>query len=597
MSFIHAGKKETFYVGLKIHAAKSEFFKLTPSIHAGKKETFKLNKTIHAATGEKFQLVNESLNAVYTGTSVPGMEWINYFAPVVIPTVTLTSNAGTEDITPAIKKTVLKKNLDGKDQLSLELVQPGYSLADLSNAINSGTHEFLDKLVQTQPDSINPFYVGFADPNARLIRHNFTARTHFQLSYEYGYDQTGYATYKAPLMIPLEPKFDGLTTILELEDLTGTLEKQNISMTDIDADASAENRVVGSSHSVIQAINGAYGGFTNVVIQYTPFSIRLLRRKNGVPLTWIDMVNRIRQAKRKARGKSLYCFVPTPAHLGTPKWTFIEGLHIQQGEFQAYQDMSNYKNEFTVSRTSPQGGIIGQQECIGPQCVGRTGNISFDMPVTACGAQVEVTNGVLEDFVYKSSSGSPTLPDEIYALGPSGTSYIGAIPATSVEFTYRASVGAGSFVSANGGVGYNQTIYGNNAGLLAYTPRYKVVYFGKLDSNVGVSAVYNYTAKDSGQQSLFGVWPEYGDIEDPMIADEATMVAYGQALLREATRKVWFITLKTPIVNPQIEPGDIFNVSDHACKMVATNWLVEEVTITTENGTAMMEITGSRGGV
>ena len=597
MSFIHAGKKETFYVGLTIHAGKSEYFKLTPSIHAGKKETLKINKEIHASASERFQLVNETLNSIYTGTEVPGTEWIKYFAPIVIPQVVLTSTAGVEDISAAIKKTVLKKNLDGKDQLSLEMVQPGYSLANLANEINSGTNEFLDKLVQPQPNSINPFYVGFADPNARLIRHNFTARTHVQLTYQYGYDQTGYATYTAPLMIPLEPKFDGQTLTLELEDLTGTLEKQNISMTDIDADASAENRVLGTSHSVIAEINGQYGAFTNVVIQYAPFSIRLLRRKNGIPLTWIDMINRIRQAKRKARGKSLYCFVPTPAHLGTPKWTFVEGLHIQQGDFQVFQDMSNYKNEFTVSRTSPQGGIIGQQECVGPQCVGRTGNITFDMPVTACGAQVEVTNGVLEDFVYKASSGSPTLPDAIYALGPSGTTYIGATPAASVEFTYRASVGAGSFVSQNGGVGYNSIIYGNGAGLLAYTPRYKVVYFGKLDSNVGVSAVYNYTAKDTSQQTLFGVWPEYGDIEDPMIADEATMVAYGQALLREATRKVWFLTIKTPIVNPQIEPGDIFNVSDHACKMVNTNWLTEEVTITTENGTAMMEITGSRGGV
>lgn len=597
MAYIHAGKNEAFYVGVTIHAGKRETFKLTPSIHAAKQETFKLNKTITSGRKEEFSLLNQSLYSVYSGTEIAGQEWLKYFAPVVIPSVILTSTAGTEDISAAIKKTVLKKHLDGKTMLSLELEQPGFSLADLANAANTGTHDFLDKLLKRQPDSINPFYVGFADPNARLIRHNFTTRTTFQLTYEYGYDQTGYATWPAPTMIPLEPNFDGKTLTLELEDLCGMLEKQNISMTDIDADAPPETKVVHSSHSAIREIIAAHGNFNNTVIQYEPFQIRLLRRKNGVPLNWIDQINRIRQAKRQVRGRTLYIGAVTPPHLGTPKWRFVEGTHIVQGDFSVRQDLSDYKNEFTVSRTSPQGGIIGQQECQGPQCVGRTGNISFDMPVTACGAQVEATNGLLEDFVYKGASGAPVLPDAIYALGPSGTSYLGATPATSVEFTYRASVGVGSFVGAGSPGAYNTTIFGNNAGLFAYTPGYKVTYYGKLDSQVGVSALYNYTAKDTSQQTLFGVWPEYGDIEDPMISDEATMIAYGQALLREATRSMWMITLKTKYVNPAIEPGEIFAIDDYECKMSAVNWLVEDVTITTENGTAMMEITGSRGGV
>lgn len=595
MGYIHAGKDETFYVGKILHAGRNERFKLTPSIHAAKTETFKLNKSIVSAREERFQFLNQSLYSTYTGTQIEGMEWLIYFAPVVIPSVVMTSSAGTENITAAIKKTILKKTLDGKTMLSLEMVQPGYSLADLANASNSGTHDFLDKLIKVKPDSINPFYVGFADPNARLIRHNFTTRTTFVLTYEYGYDQTGYASWTAPTMLPLEPSFDGTVLNLELEDLTGMLEKQNVSMTDIDADAPV--KVLRSSHTAIQEILAAHGNFNNAVIQYEPFQIRLLRRKNGVPLNWIDQINRIRQAKRQVRGRTLYVGAPTPPHLGVPKWVFTEGLHIIQGAFSVKQDMSDYKNEFTVSRTSPQGGVIGEQECRGPQCVGRTGNISFDMPVTACSAQIQVTNGALEDFVYKGAGGNPVLPDAIYALGPSGSTYLGAVPAASVEFTYRASIGIGSFISSGGTYGYNTTIFGNNAGLFAYTPGYKVTYYGKLDSQVGVSALYNYTARDTSQQTLFGVWPEYGDIEDPMISDEATMIAYGQALLRESTRSMWYITFKTKYVNPAIEPGDIFSVSDFQCNMTNVNWLVEEVTITTENGMAEMEITGSRGGV
>lgn len=596
MANIHAGKAEGFFVGKTIHAGKGEFFQLKSTIDAGKQETFTMTAIVASGAGERFALRNESIAAYQQGTVVEGKEYLKYFPPIVVPQVTLTSSAGTENMTPAVKKWLIRKHLDGKDMLELTLVQPGYSLADLNNPTDSGTHGYLNKFVKLQPDSINPFYVGFADPNARLIRHNYTSRTYWSISLEYGYDQTGYAKWDFSPMLPLEPTFDGTVLTIKGEDFCGLLERQNCSMADIDMDAPPETRVNKTSHQAITEIISTYGNFASVVIQFKPYQIRLMRRKNGVPLTWLDQILRIRQAKRRVRGRTLYLGAPTPPHLGSPKWTFKEGFHITAGSFRVRQDLGDYKNEYSVSRTSPQGGIIGEQECRGPQCVGRTGNISFDMPVTACAAQVQVTNGVLEDFVYKRGD-TPVLADPIYALGPSGTTYLGPVT-DRVEFTYRASVGAGSFVQGvGGGIGYNAVFGQTTSGLVGYTPGYKVVYYGKLDSNIGQSPVYNYTAKDTTQQTLFGKWLEYGDIEDPMIADAATLYDYGQALLREGTRKVWTLEFDTVWVNPEVEPGDIIAIDDYQCKMTGVNWLVEEVTIQGENNSATMTILATRGGV
>lgn len=607
--FIHAAKNETFYLAVSICAAKNESFKLSNTIHAAKTETFKLNKEVNAPVQETFQLLSPAAFVGSTGAVVAGAEWLNFVYPICIPSLTLKSPAGEEDFSNFIVRTSLKKHLGGKTMLSLKLVEPGAVAYSTTFA----------QLLKPQPSTINPWHVGFADPNGRLIRHNFTTRTTMKLAYDYGNDQYGFRRYLAPTMLPLEPKFNGEELEWEFEDIAGLLERQNISMVDIDADAPTEARsasapnasIVSDAISAIRRIcdqsnwytNGVSGtpvvvgsAVINVVANFANFAVRLLRCKNGSPLDWVDMIAKIRQAKRRSSGSTLIFSPVTPPHLGSPKWTFVEGLHIEAGSFQAYQDMSDYKNKFSVSRTSPQGGFIGEQECIGGQCVGRTGNISFDLPVTACAAQIEVTNGEIQDFVYFKDS-TPVYADPIYALGPSGSTYLGPVT-NRVEFTYKARIGldaAGSF-GGIGGAAYNSSIVGSNAGLIAYVPRYKVTYYGKLDSQVGVNAVYTFVAQDAGQIAAFGEWPEYGNIEDPILADYDTMVAYAQALLREATRKMWWVRFRTKYVIPDVEPGDIFELVDFSTE-VDHNWLVEEMTLTTENGESTMEVLGSRGGV
>ena len=585
MGYINAAKQELFYLAVSINASKGEFFKLSNTIECAKTETFTLAKALNCAVDEQFQLVSEAVIAQEQGTVIDGAEWINFVAPICIPHARLNG----ENLDDFIVSSTLKKHLGGKTMLTLKLVQP-------SVVVGAAT---LEQLLKLQPSSINPWAVGFADSSGRLIRHNFTRRTVLKFSYDWGYDQYGYQNYIAPYFLPLEPKFNGRELEWELEDFTGLFERQNISLTDIDADApegAAGIQRGATAHSNIRELC-TWAGISSVQINYPDWNIRLLRRKNGVPLNWIDQTNRVRQAKRRWFGSSFIHELTTPPHLGNAKWVFKGGQHIEEGSFQAYQDLSDYKNKFDVSRTAPQGGIIGEQECIGGQCIGRTGNIVFDLPVTSCAATVEVTNGEIQDFVYFTPGNQPTLSDSAYALGPSGSAYIGPTAAR-VEFTYRGRIGQeeGGGLGGIGGATYSSSIIGSNASLVSYLPRYKVTYYGKLDSQVSINPVYSYTAQDSGQISIFGEWPEYGVIEDPMIADYATMVAYGQALLQEATRKMWWVRFRTPYVNPKVEPGHIFRVDDYSTQ-INHNWLVEEMSITTENGTSVMEILGSRGGV
>lgn len=588
MGYINAAKEELIGFALAINAAKSEYFKLSNDINCAKNETFSLAKEINSAVNEQFQLTSQATQAYEQGTVVSGAEWINFVHPLCIVSATLVSPAGTENFTNYIVSATLKKHLGGKTMLTLKLVEPGVTVGATT----------LEQLLKTVPSTINPWHVGFADSNGRLIRHNFTARTYLRLTYKWGDDHYGYQTWEAPWFLPLEPKFNGQELEWELEDFTGLLEKQNVSMNDIDADAPIDATGVvrnATSHSTIAEICNLVG--LAYQINYKAYKQRLMRRKNGIPLNWLDMTNRIVQAKRRMNRTTLINELTVPPHLGNPKWNFKAGQHFESGSFQAYQDLSDYKNKFTVSRTAPNGGIIGEQECIGGQCVGRTGNITFDNPVTIASANVEVTQGTIQDYVYFSPSNAPVYSDSIYALGPSGSTYIG--PVTSrVEFTYKATIGVneGGGFGGIGGAGYSSSILGSNASLISYLPRYKVTYIGSMVSGIGVSAVYNYVAQDSAQISTFGEYPEYGDIEDPLIADYDTMVAYGQALLQEATRKMWWVRFRTGFVNLKIECGDIFRLEDYSTE-INHNWLVEEVTVTTENGQSFMEILGSRGGV
>lgn len=591
MAYIHAGKNEETFLGVTLHAGKGDYSRITNEIHAGKAEVSDLNKSLASAKAEVGLLIREELNAAYTGTVIPDKEWINYVPPLLITRLSLTNNGTKEDLSGYLDSYKLKKHLGGKQTLEFTLRQYGTGFSNSSSDLGMG--DIWDRLQTQQPNLINPFYVGFGDPTGRLLKHNFTQRTTLQLELDTGYDQYGYRTWRSPVLVPDQPAFDGDTLQWAATDCAALLEQENKTIT---PDADADHGNPRYAHSLIKQICALYG-ITNVVCGFPNFLIRLLRLSNGVPLNWVDQIARIYQAKRSFVGNTMYLTPTVPAHLSTPKWDFVEGTHIVAGDFQIYQDMSDYVNKFTITRTAPQGGIIAETECIGPRCVGRTGLSNFDVPVTSAVGIVEVTNGVLEHFVYFDANDNPVLPDAIYALGPDDNVYSGAVPASKVEWTYRASVGANSFQGGQGmgNTAYNTTIYGDSAGQVAYTPRYKVVWYGRLDSSVGIDNQYNFAVEDTAGIAIFGLYQEYADIEDPIIPNITVGVAYAQAMLREATRKVWFCRFKTKFVNPEIEPGDVCRLIDYQCKMENVSWLIEEVTIEDNDGDPVMEIFCSRG--
>lgn len=570
MAYINAGRKETVYFPVTIRAGRKESFSFSNKLNAGRKESFQITKSVASAAKETFTLRSKVLASVYSATPVEGQEWINYCNPIVIPSLVI-NGGGAMDASDYIYSYSLKKTLGGKTTLDIQLKQVEETL-----------------LLALQPDKINPVYTDFGNSSGALCAHNYTRRVTMEFSLTYGFDQTGFATYTAPLLLPTEPSFDGETLDWGGEDFSALLEMENQTMTDINGDYDTTKT---SAHATIRAICASVG-INNVVINFPDYTIRLLRRTNGRKIDWIDQICRPYQAKRSCVGGTLYLNRTIPSNALTASNSFLEGFQIEEGSCSVTQDMSDYKNKFTISRQSPNGGIIGEQECVGPQCVGRTINITLDEPVQSLAVQYEATNGNIIEFTYFDQNNNPVLPDPVYALGPSGPTYIGEVKVARIEATYKASVGTGSFT----GNGLNITQDPRNlAGQVQYTPKYNVVVTGKPNSNFGLDVSYNLIAQDTAGISYFGLRQEYGDIEDPIIPDAKVAQDYLNALLIEATRKVWKLTLKTRCVDPTIEPGQCVQITDYQTNQNNTKWLVETVTIDGNEDGTYMTLQCSRG--
>lgn len=582
MALLNAGKQETVSFNSTINAGKQETFKLTNSIEAGKAETFSIVRTINASKAETFELLNVSLNASYNGSTVSGSEWLNYIAPNVQFYLTLTNNNVSEDLSPYIKRIVLRKQLDGRDTIDFSLSQYGTTFSNADTDAGAGL--WSDMIMSLKPDKINPFYSGFSDSTGRLYAHNFTKRTTLKVRVKYGYDQTGYSEWNSPTYLPEEPTFDGETLEWAAGDLLGLLEQENRTMADINANVNQGQ----TAHSALAQILSTYG-ISSYVFNFPNFLIRMMRRSNGVPRDWVDEICNIYQCKINFSGDTCYIAPATPPNLGNAKWTLVADQHLEVGSFSAYKDLSEYRNRFTVSRLSPDGGIIGETECIGPQCVGRTVNITLDEEVNSLNVQSQAASGVITDFVYFDKFNNPVLPDEVYALGPSGPTYIGPTPVKRIEATYAATSGVGGPNIYEYNIGQLNTIQ------LPYVPRYSIQVYGKNPGQAGLDATYNFTVQDTDGITAFGLRPEYANIENELIPNSSVGLDHANALLKESTRKVWHCKFKTKWVNPRIEPGDIVTLSDNATNMSNVKWLVEEVTITHENGESSMELYCTRG--
>lgn len=575
----------------ELNCASNCDFIYTSEIECVDNSEFQVLQEIECPSNSEFYVFDSSVydTLTFQNNLDENQEYLKYVAPLSFVTAKLITGGVSTDYTQYIKSSKLVKTLGGKTYVEFTMVET-----------ETGT-EFMANVLKLQASTVNPLYSGlcaspFSSPFQSTQPNPFTNPNYYVngiKNYFIVKVSVGYATfqeYTYAYMVPSDWTFDGTELSLRCQDFTVLLEQEGQSMTpDINADAG----VIRSAHGTIKEILTRYG-VGNVVLTFPDFTIRLLRRTEDKPLNWLDMIAKIYQAKRRWVGSTLYIEQTPTTNQLAPKWTLIEGQHIIEGSFKVNIDLSQYKNKFTISRTSPNGGVIGEQECIGFDCPGRTGNITFDTPVNYAAAVEEVTNGAIENYVYFTEKGTP-LNDSIDA-GPNGKFILTTTPVKSVKFTYRANIGSTSQgdggLTPNGIGGFN---YGQQFTTFQYTPRYKVTFYGKKNGSTGIDTEYKFSAVDNAGVTCLGLHQEYSNIEDPIIPNTGVAQAYANALLKESTRKVLFATLETPFINPFIEPGDCISITDYELNFTNVKWLVEESEINIDGDDAIQTLRLTRG--
>jgi len=585
-----ASNSETSYFA-ELNCATGSEFKYTAEIDCASNSEFTTLKEIECPSGSEFYVFDSAVydTLTFQNNLTPDTEYLQYIVPYSFVEAKLNASGVVTDYSPYIQKCKLTKTLGGKTYVEFTMVERETST------------EFMENILKLQATVINPLYDGlcsspFSSPfqstqPAPTTNPNYYVngiKNYFIVKLSVGYST--FQEYTYAYMVPSDWSFDGTELILRCEDFTVLLEQEGQSMKpDINADAG----VIYSAHGAIKEILARYG-VGNVVIRFPDFMIRLLRRTEDKPLNWIDMICKIYQAKRRWSGSTLYIEPTLTTNELTPKWNLIEGQHILEGSFKVNIDLSQYKNKFTISRTSPNGGVIGEQECIGFDCPGRTGNITFDTAVNYAAAVEEVTNGALENYVYFTEKNVP-VNDSIEA-GPNGKFILTTTPVKSVKFTYRANISNTSQLDQGSG---NTQIGGMNYGqqftTYSYTPRYKVTFYGKRNGPSGIDTEYKFSAVDSAGIACLGLHQEYSNIEDPIIPNTGVAQAYAAALLKESTRKVLAATLQTPFINPFIEPGDCITITDYELNFTEVKWIVEESEIDVDGDNALQTLRLTRG--
>jgi hypothetical protein len=583
---LEAFENSEFRIVNQLYAFEQSEFNYSPKITCYENSEFRYIQTLQAYENSEFFCWIPSIYDSITFTT-PDTEYLQYVQPSTY--FNLVFSDGT-NYSPWVKSLRFVKTLGAKTYCELEMIEYGDgNITDFINDIGSGLAG--DKVVSAQPTVTNPIFASYcAFP---LKYHGFSSARYFNLDISVGYPGQPTQAFRAPLMSPSSMSFDGTTLKMRLEDFTFLLEKENQNMSpDIDAD----NDVKRSAHTVTKEICSQYG-LPNVVLTYPDYLIRLLRRTQGRPIDWLDKISNIYRAKRSFVGNTLKISPILTADEQAIKWNLIGHKHIIDDSFQFSFDIGSYKNKFTIIRTSSNGGIVGSQKCVGYDCVGRTGNINFDIPVNYASATYTVESGTLENFVYRTSTGAIVGAGTPGVNSPSGTAIQSAEPVANVQFTYRARIGA-TPLQQDGATNSAQNFQGviNNLGMYEYLPEYEVIYRGgKNGASSGIDLDYKFSAEDTAGIACLGLHEEYGDIEDPIIPNSAVAQAYVAALLKESTRKVFSLSFDSPFVNPFIEPGDCIGVTDFETHQENMKWLCEEVSISIEGNDSLMSLTLSRG--
>ena len=190
-------------------------------------------------------------------------------------------------------------------------------------------------------------------------------------------------------------------------------------------------------------------------------------------------------------------------------------------------------------------------------------------------------------------------PSSVNQSGPSGLYIASPTPVQSVEFTYVAQIGnvplpvLNNGQTTNGLGGANQ-IDNVSAATYTYTPRYKVTFYGKKAIQ-GLDSEFRIIKQDTEGIECLGLHEEYGELDDSVIPNASIANDYANALLREGTRRLLVLNMNTPMVNPFMEPGEVFTVTDVETNQNNLPWLIEDITISTEGNEATASITGTRG--
>lgn len=571
MAIIQCAENSEFSFFQELQCAENSEFIFSSEIYCAENSEWEVLAEIQTPENAEFYVFPESIYDTINYTVNEDTEYLQYVVPNSFYTLTLNSD---EDYSKYCKDLRVTKTLGGKTYVEMTLVDLEDAAEYMENILRSqsrhnpfyGTYcssPFAKKFTSTQTDPIdNPNYYATAVTN------------YFKLTVSVGYNT--FADYTYAYLVPTEWNFDGTEFTLRCEDFTVLLEQEGQSMT---PDINADIGVIASAHDTIKEICSRYG-VNKVVCNFPNFTIRLLRRTEDRPLNWIDMICKVYQVKRRWSGSTLILERTSAPNELAPKWNLTEGLHIIEGSYSVNIDYSQYKNKFTISRTSPNGGAIGESDCTGFNCPGRTGFIKFDMPVTYAAATEEVTNGAIENYVYYTDDSGTTPFYDFIGSGPGGKYVQTATPVKSVRFTYRANVGTTSQLDqGNNNTQIGGMNYGQQFTTYQYTPHYKVVFYGKNSSSTGIDSEYKFTAASSSDINCVGLYQEYSNIEDPIIPNTAVAQAYAAALLKEATRKLFYASLETPFINPYVEPGDCVSITDYESNFNNMKWLVEESVI------------------
>lgn len=384
---------------------------------------------------------------------------------------------------------------------------------------------------------------GTGDYDGLIRQHDGTATRQFVFSLTYA----GQPCTSSPY-VPNIPSHGGPFLSWGGDDLTSILEQ--VPDTPLD-DILLSDGDYWMAHEAAKRIATAAG--IQVICNYPNYLVGELRAAAMSPLAALDALAKPMQAGRCwVNGTLVYAQVDTNA---PAMWRFVDRLNIEDFQVSEYPRAYNY---FKVARLSPAGGQIASSS---GRTVGRN-SVTFPASRSIYVETIRVVGGGLVDWSFFGESGN------LLSGGSGAIEAYSGLPCTRADFTYRP-----------------------NFTTVAFDPYYEIVVRGEPRPR---DTSYTAEATGSAHQAVYGV-NKASAISDPIIADQDGAQKCADAYLAEATRKVYKGALRTPYLNPFVQPGQVIEVTDRDCNQSSTRWVVEKVTLSWSGAKTAMELELSRG--